>query len=229
MSLRYHFRGADAEQLRRMRAAAAHAVGGTLSCRAPVDPERDARHALVAGVAAFSCLELSPELPHAGPMSPATGDCGGVPPRAAAADSGAVDRAIAHLDGDGTPWSYLCASVLRRELQAAMPLAPRLVDLPAWEQQELLDEAPPGSELWTWLTAAPTDWRLLVMEDTRRVLVRMYTLAVPGSEVAVLVHEDWYRRGEGYEARGAARPLARWGQPPSQGGRLSASGPPSSR
>ena len=217
MSLRYHFRGADAEQLRRMRAAAAHAMGAPLGLEAAADVEAAARRTVAAGAAAFRCLGIAAEPPCASAAAPAPAVCGGAAGWAATGHAGPVDAAWARLDGDGTPWSYLCASVLRRELCAALPAAPHLVELPPWGRQELLDQPPPGPEAWTWLTAAPSDWRLMVMEDTRRVLVRMYTLAGFGDGAAVLMHEDWYRRGEGYEARGIARPLARWGQGASEG------------
>jgi hypothetical protein len=213
MSLRYHFRGADADQLRAMRAATidaiARSVGSTPgSSPHETDPPRVWR-ALAAAAAAFPALTLR--------RAEGTRD--------ADVDDQSADiaRRLAAaweaLDGDGTPWSYLCASVLRRELETALGVAleaAAALGAPPWSVQTLVDSEPPGTAGWSWRGACPTDWRLLVMEDTRRVLVRFMTTAPPAGP-AVLLHEDWYRRGEGYEGRAGLQALADWTVPRADG------------
>jgi hypothetical protein len=99
----------------------------------------------------------------------------------------ALNDCMAAVEGDGSPWSYLCASLLARELRefGAMWHA---CD---WSTHIILDRNPLGDrrigelgslripsggpEHWTWLEAEPGDWRPQVTLDAQAASVTFFT------------------------------------------------------
>lgn len=128
----------------------------------------------------------------------------------------ALDDAMEAIEGDGSPRSYLFASLLRRELNefgamwhGANWSTHVVLDDAPWKIQARNDESPldrPTSkpEEWKWYEAAPKTWAPQVSVEKDRVTVVFYTysaLAEQRSEEEVgkegiYRHVDVYRAGK---------------------------------
>lgn len=124
---------------------------------------------------------------------------------------GARRSLMSVITGDGTPWSYLCASVLSRELaeygarwHGVYWGAVEIVDsIPACDSQER--EEP--SERWTWMADSPGDLRPKVVIGTAWPTVTFCTYSAVGGEVLEEV-SDTFDRGT-YEFSTQQRTIAR--------------------
>jgi hypothetical protein len=120
----------------------------------------------------------------------------------------ALDDAMEAVEGDGTPWSCLAASLLRRELSDfgamwhgsnwgmhfVLDEDPWMADAPDSNTPPLESPNGPASE-WKWLEDAPKDWRPRVDVYADRVTVTFYTYC--GLERQRLYrHVDTYRSGK---------------------------------
>jgi hypothetical protein len=120
----------------------------------------------------------------------------------------ALDDAMDAIEGDGTPWSYLAASMARRELSDfgaawhgvhwgfhfVLDEDPWMADPPK-PDEPALDRPTTKAAEWTWLEDAPKDWRPRVAVDKDRVTVTFYTYS--GLETQRLYrHTDTYKPGK---------------------------------
>ena len=108
------------------------------------------------------------------------------------------------ISGDETPWSYICASVLKRELGEFGALWHGC----SWGTHTILGRDPFGSrpspelpesvaalEEWLWSEPCPDQWRPRVMHDeSGTVMVRFLTYSALG-EQRIVRHEDTYGAG----------------------------------
>ncbi len=119
----------------------------------------------------------------------------------------ALDDVMGAIDGDQSPWSYLSASLLARELEefGAMwhgcdwsthsilsqnPLAsPRR----SAGQHSVLDE-PGDPREWKWLKRKPREWRPAVGRSAGAMVVRFYTYTGLGQS-RICRHVDTYKQG----------------------------------
>jgi len=118
---------------------------------------------------------------------------------------GALADAMRAIEGDGTPWSYLCASLFSREIRefGAMwhgsdwnthtildrdPLAAGV----AGRRQR--DDRPSGApELWTWFESKPAEWKPHVVQDGAAVTVVFHSFSGHIRQ-AIVRHVDTFRR-----------------------------------
>lgn len=140
----------------------------------------------------------------------------------------ALDDTMESIDGDDSPWSYLAASLLRRELGEFGALWHGI----QWGTHTLLDDSPwsggppaedefPGErpdsrpEEWKWFAAQPDHWTPQVRLETDRVIVTFYTYTAHagGGEDGeiqrerIIRHIDTYRRGK-YRAMTVEKKIA---------------------
>lgn len=124
------------------------------------------------------------------------------PPRPPAA----LDNYMDAIDGDGSPWSYMCASVLAREL-AEFGAMWHGCD---WDTHRILEADPWGDnvagaeegtigplesvEQRIWLLPKPNNWKPQVSQENDRIAVRFFTLSGLGGET-VYRHTDVYTLG----------------------------------
>jgi hypothetical protein len=104
---------------------------------------------------------------------------------------------MAAVDGDGTPWSYLCASLAVRQL----------IDFGAWDHGVLKHDWAQHRVVARWPQIQPSPWRLeagatlaaerpCVTVDSDSVTARFYTHCPPWAKAeSVWRHEDRYRAG----------------------------------
>jgi hypothetical protein len=119
---------------------------------------------------------------------------------------GACDDFMEAIQGDGTPESYLAASLLKRELAefgamwhgcdwgthtilAANPLASPQSLL---REQGFTDECIGPNEEWRWKVAEPAEWRPCVSLGKGGIQVVFYTFSGLGSQT-IFKHVDRYR------------------------------------
>ena len=117
----------------------------------------------------------------------------------------ATDDLMEAIDGDGSPWSYLCASILKRELEEYGALwhgvgwgAHKILYRDPWhgldpETENFAIDDPAPRESWVWNEKPPDDWRPQVT-GTDNVEVVFYTYSGLGKE-QVMRHFDSYSRG----------------------------------
>jgi hypothetical protein len=113
---------------------------------------------------------------------------------------GAFPQVMRYIEGDGSPWSYMSASVFVRELAefgarwhgCDWSTHTILGANPVMETTDGIEISDPES--WTWLAPAPKDWRPGVAERAGRITVAFYTYAALGNR-RVIRHADRYRRG----------------------------------
>lgn len=100
---------------------------------------------------------------------------------------GALENIMEAIEGDGTPWSYMSASIFAR---AAAEVAPSWHGA-VWATQRILDEDPWAStqdpekassmhrpaniEHWKWMEDKPSEWNPSVVCDDEVIIVRFYT------------------------------------------------------
>lgn len=122
--------------------------------------------------------------------------------------SEALDDAMEAIEGDGSPWSYMAASLLRRELLEFGALWHGcnwrthfvLGDDP-WKAEPPNDGDSPmerpasKAQQWKWLAPRPTQWGPQVRVENDRVSVVFYTYSGLHKE-AIFRHTDTYRAGK---------------------------------
>ncbi len=112
---------------------------------------------------------------------------------------GALDDLREALDGDGSPWSYLCASLLFCELYCFGKLSRRV-----WDTHTILGENPwkgRKKELdlgypaaWRWYLPEPKEWQPHVTEDGDKITATFYAFS-GYIQHRICRHRDTYRRG----------------------------------
>lgn len=116
----------------------------------------------------------------------------------------AADDIMEAIDGDGSPWSYLCASILKRELEEYGAMwhgiswgAHQIIYRDPWHDHDPEDpsmNSPSPREEWTWATPPPEDWRPSVSTEPAAVRVRFFTFSGLGQET-LMQHDDLYEVG----------------------------------
>ena len=119
---------------------------------------------------------------------------------------GALDNIMEAIEGDGSPWSYLSASLFSREIaefgamwhgcnwstHMILGIDP-LISLQQSDRHP--SEGPSGKpEDWRWLEPTPSEWKPEICEDSNLVTVTFYTFAGLGRE-AIYLHLDTYKPG----------------------------------
>jgi hypothetical protein len=140
-------------------------------------------------------LPTDAEFPEPAPTSP------GEPPKPA----GALDDPLQVVYGDGSPWSYLCASLFARELGdfagfgSGLTWSTHLVlDGDPWNNKNNFAHALAGQGFsdnplgWHWHGSRPRDWRPAVMIGDGATCVRFYTFTGFGQQ-RINYFEDLYR------------------------------------
>jgi hypothetical protein len=112
------------------------------------------------------------------------------------------------IEGDGTPWSYLCASLLSLELaefgaewhgcwwgtHTILGEDPFLGDVPFPLADALAVACFASAEEWEWEGQRPVDWSPCVRESEGSVTVQFYTYSALGT-ASLYLHTDEYRVG----------------------------------
>lgn len=110
------------------------------------------------------------------------------------------------IDGDGSAWSYLCASLLCRELHEFGAMWHGC----SWSTQAILGTNPwkgkvtttksrwdtPSKDAanWTWLEPEPPEWRPHVYEDRNEIAVTFFTYSGLGQE-SICQYTDRFQQG----------------------------------
>jgi len=118
----------------------------------------------------------------------------------------ALDDLMDVIEGDGTPWSYLCASLFCREIHE-FGASWHGCD---WSTHTILDcnslsnrqarretghDMPSGEpEQWTWAEPEPAEWKPHVVEDADGVSVVFFTFSGLGTET-IFRQTDRFARG----------------------------------
>ena len=100
---------------------------------------------------------------------------------------------MAAIRGDGSPWSYLCASILAREL----------LEFGAWWHgldwsthvlvgREPVLAAAPEPDQWQWVGERPETWAPSVEAEGDQIIVRLHTYS-EACRRAFYQHRDAYR------------------------------------
>lgn len=118
---------------------------------------------------------------------------------------GALEDPMEVVYGDGSPWSYLSASLLARELEdfagfgSGLTWSTHLVlDGDPWKKNNKFAHALAGlgfsnkSPDWQWVSARPRDWRPAVINDDGTTHVRFYTFTGFGQQ-QINYFEDRYQ------------------------------------
>lgn len=124
----------------------------------------------------------------------------------------ALDDPMQVVEGDDSQWSYLAASLLRRELHEFGALwhgvnwgVHTVLDADPWKAGPPADDADPlqsphsPRQEWTWHGPRPAQWAPQVEMTSDRVTVTFHTYC-PLYKEAIFQHTDTYRRGK-YRAR----------------------------
>jgi hypothetical protein len=92
----------------------------------------------------------------------------------------AVSDLMSVIEGDGSPWSYLCASIFAREAAEFGALWHGCTWSDHWiiDAQPAKDEEPP--ETWQWFEAEPQEWRPTVTTGADRITVTFHTYSGQG-------------------------------------------------
>jgi len=120
---------------------------------------------------------------------------------------GALDDVMEAIEGDGSPWSYLSASVFAREVaefgamwhgcswSTHVILGKDPWSFPQRSARRMPLEAPSGDPSdWRWLESKPLKWRVEVCADSSIVTVTFYTFSRLVRE-AIYRHLDTYKPG----------------------------------
>jgi hypothetical protein len=118
----------------------------------------------------------------------------------------AFNNPMEAIEGDGTPWSYLCAALLGRELAEFGALWHGC----SWSSHSILGEDPlemarplrgelagtglDRPEMWEWHEDRPDEWLPTVCTVDNTAIVRFYTYSGEGTE-AIYQHTDTFSIG----------------------------------
>lgn len=112
----------------------------------------------------------------------------------------ALDDFMDAIEGDHSSWSYLCASLVLRELHEYGAMwhgiswgTHELVCRDPWvaRNRELRDGPYSEKEDWRWRQAPPDDWRPSVEIGDKAAHVRFFTFSALGQE-AIIRHDDHF-------------------------------------
>jgi len=120
----------------------------------------------------------------------------------------ALDDLMEVIEGNGSHWSYLSASIFMREIHE-FGASWHGCD---WSAHEIIDKAPsvyfdPAQrnsgettlhtqvDEWTWLGKRPKEWQPSVSLDNDRIIVTFYSFSGLGSE-AIYRHVDTFQPGK---------------------------------
>ncbi len=129
----------------------------------------------------------------------------------------ALDDVMEAIDGDQSAWSYLSASLFKREVRefGAMwhgidwgthsILGQNPLEMGQTDGDTPID-FPRDPTQWNWTTPAPKEWRPQVNMGKGNVKVTIYTISDCG-QYALYRHVDTYRRGR-YSSKTTTSPLA---------------------
>ena len=125
---------------------------------------------------------------------------------------GAAEAVMRFIEGDGSPWSYISASIFVRELAefgarwhgCSWSTHTILGGHPAEHRTECIEMGDPDT--WTWLEPPPADWRPCVAERGGHIAVTFYTHTALGEE-RVTRHVDTYEPGT-YRFEGEEKVIA---------------------
>lgn len=122
--------------------------------------------------------------------------------------SEALDDAMEAIEGDGSPWSYMAASLLRRELLEFGALwhgcnwrthfvlgEDPLLAGPPKDGDSPMERPASSAQQWKWLEPRPEQWGPQVRVENDRVSVVFYTYSGLDKE-AIFRHTDTYRAGK---------------------------------
>jgi hypothetical protein len=116
----------------------------------------------------------------------------------------ALDDFMEAIDGDGSPWSYLCASLLCRELHEFGAMWHGC----QWSTHTILEGNPcthkPGKRrlsgsssqdpgTWTWHESEPGQWKPQVAEDGNTITVTFFTYSGLGQESICQISDIFHR------------------------------------
>ena len=120
---------------------------------------------------------------------------------------GALDDVMEVIEGDGSPWSYLCASILAHEVgefgaiwhgctwSTHVILGGDPWDFPEDFARREPHEGPYGdAHAWQWLEAKPDEWKPAVSVDEESVTVTFHTYSGLVNQ-AIYRHLDTYTPG----------------------------------
>ena len=147
-------------------------------------------------------------------------DPGLCPPNSPPRPPEALDNFMSAIEGDGSPWSYLAASILARELEEFGSEG----DGVAWTMNLVLDDDPwmstngtsewpkrrsftARNSSWAWRMPRPLNWQPDVFVNETVVRVRFYSYSGLGQQ-RIISTEDHFRKGE-YVFERVEEPLAR--------------------
>lgn len=124
----------------------------------------------------------------------------------------ALDDPMEAIEADGSAWSYLAASLLRRELREFGAMwhgcnwaTHFLLDDDPWKGGAPRDDPSPlerptsKADQWKWLEPRPTQWGPQVRVENNQVTVTFYTYSGLEKQ-AIYRHTDTYRAGK-YRAK----------------------------
>lgn len=118
------------------------------------------------------------------------------PPRPPAA----LNDEMEAIDGDGSPWSYLCASILGREFWTFGRFeiergwnARTIVGENPWKGKRRANDLGDPAQ-WRWYVPAPKEWKPQVTEDEGKVTVTFYCYSGHGGN-HISRYKDTYRKG----------------------------------
>jgi len=120
----------------------------------------------------------------------------------------ALSEIMQVLEGDGSLWSYLSASMFFREAKEFGAFG-HLCD---WTSHEIIGSdywETNKAEKWKWEKPVPLDWDPVVRKENKIVIVTFYTICGYGTE-SIERHVDTYRHGS-YEFQSVAESVA-WGE-----------------
>jgi hypothetical protein len=130
------------------------------------------------------------------------------PPRPPAA----LDDEMEAIEGDGSPWSYLCGSILGREFWTFG----RSGVARGWNARTILGENPWQGKRrgiavgdpaqWRWYMPAPKEWKPQVTDDGGRVTVTFYAHSGHGGN-HISRYRDIFRQGS-YCHKGRVKDVA---------------------
>jgi hypothetical protein len=118
----------------------------------------------------------------------------------------ALDNVMDAIDGDGSPWSYMCASILARELAEFGAMwhgcswsTHTVLDANPWESAKGKKKSDVGRWLtplseWKWSHRPPETWNPSVVDGDDEAVVRFYTYSELGQET-IYRHTDTYQPG----------------------------------
>jgi len=132
---------------------------------------------------------------------------------------GALDDVMEVIEGDGSPWSYLCASILSREIEefgavwhgCNWSMHVILGSDPWLSAEEFAQREPTAGPYgdpngWQWLEEKPDEWKPAVSMGKHKVTVSFYTYSGLVNQ-AIFRHLDTYAQGL-YRAKSEIKKIA---------------------